>query len=234
MAGVTAGAVSPRNVPPSQLRSVLLYRDAIFFLEVVLFAARLRAHGKRVRCTCVAPRYTGNVTRRIVEPSEYAALAEIRYRIRQFVRGSDQAAMDSGLEPQQYQLLLTLRALPRRDDATIRRLSERLFLKHHSIVGMVDRLEARGYVRRVRGIRDQRQVLVTLLPNGRRALESVVQKRLHELRESTPILVEALSAILSESSRAKRDERPVRRGWSARSVRAKRKTKTPSQFAKSL
>lgn len=187
-----------------------------------------------MRCTCVAPRYTGKVTRRIVESPEYAALAEIRYRIRQFVRGSDQAAMDSGLEPQQYQLLLTLRALSRRDDATIRRLSERLFLKHHSIVGMVDRLEARGYVRRIRGIRDQRQVFVTLLPDGRRALERVVQKRLHELRESAPILVEALSAILSESSRTKRDELTVRRGVSARRARAKRKTKTRSRFAKSL
>lgn len=169
-----------------------------------------------------------------MESPEYAALAEIRYRIRQFVRGSDQAAMDSGLEPQQYQLLLTLRALPRREDASIRRLSERLFLKHHSIVGMVDRLEARGYVRRIRGIRDQRQVFVTLLPDGRRALERVVQKRLHELRESAPILVEALSAILSESSRTKRDELTVRRGVSARRARAKRKTKTRSRFAKSL
>ena len=45
-----------------------------------------------------------------VRDSEYAALAELRYRIRQFVQGSDQAALSAGIEPQQYQMLLVSHA----------------------------------------------------------------------------------------------------------------------------
>ena len=71
-----------------------------------------------------------------------------------------------------------------------------MILRHHSAVGLVDRLEERGYVRRDRSSRDQRQVCVTLLPRGKRALEHVAQRRLHELRSSGHALVAAISAIL--------------------------------------
>src|ERR1700756_1565308 len=111
--------------------------------------------------------------RRDIRESDYAALAEVRYRIRQFLRGGDEDTKAIGLEPQQYQLLLALRALPHQSDATIGLLAERLYLRHHSVVGLVDRLEERGYVRRYRNIRDQREVLVMLLPRGRAALERV-------------------------------------------------------------
>jgi len=134
-----------------------------------------------------------------VRAAEYAALAEIRYRIRQFVRGSDTAALESGLEPQQYQLLLALHTFPNPADASIRALSERLYLKHHSTVGLVDRLEARGYVKRLPSKRDQRQVIVALRPGGKQALERVVSQRLHELRESGPDLIRALTAVLRKS-----------------------------------
>lgn len=137
--------------------------------------------------------------RRDIRESEYAALAEVRYRIRQFLRGSDETAKAAGLEPQQYQLLLALRALPHQSDATIRRLADRLYLRHHSVVGLVDRLAARGYVSRYRNVRDQREVLVMLLPEGQEALEKVVQKRLHELRATGRELVKSVAYILEEN-----------------------------------
>lgn len=136
--------------------------------------------------------------RRKIQETEYAALAELRYRIRQFIHGSDQAARAVGLEPQQYQLLLALRAL-RKGDARIRCLAERLYLRHHTVVGAVDRLESNGYVRRRRSPTDHREVLVVLSPKGRSALDKVAMKRLHELRESGHALVAALSTILSTS-----------------------------------
>jgi DNA-binding MarR family transcriptional regulator len=135
-----------------------------------------------------------------IHNSQYAALAELRYRIRRFLRGGDDAAASAGLEPQQYQMLLSIRELPNYNDATIGRLAKRLLLRHHSAVGLVDRLEAHGYVRRVRSTRDQRQVCVILLPGGQRALEQVVCERLHELRESGHALVSALAAILKHSN----------------------------------
>jgi DNA-binding MarR family transcriptional regulator len=141
--------------------------------------------------------------KREIRNSEYAALAELRYRIRQFLRGSDDAAEAAGLEPQQYQMLLAIRELPDPNDASIGRLAERLLLRHHSAVGLVDRLEAHGYVRRMRSARDQRQVCVLLLPRGQRALERVVGERLHELRESGHALISALAAILKHTDAAR-------------------------------
>jgi len=154
-------------------------------------------------CDHIALRYAEGMKPEITE-ADYGALAELRYRIRQFVHGSDAAAEAAGLEPQQYQLLLALRGLPRQTQATIGCLAERLSLKHHSAVGLVDRLEEHGYVRRQRSGRDQRQVVVSLLPRGQRALENVVRARLHELREGGHALVDALTAILKDTASAGR------------------------------
>ena len=147
--------------------------------------------------------------KRAIYDSEYAALAEFRFRIREFLRGSDSAAEAAGLEPQQYQMLLAIRGLPPHLKASIRELADRLRLRHHSAVGLIDRLEVGGYVRRSRGSRDQRQVWVTLLPKGRRALERVVRQRLHELRGSGHALINALTSILKQSNTVAHSQRRV-------------------------
>ena len=147
--------------------------------------------------------------KRAIYDSEYAALAEFRFRIREFLRGSDGAAEAAGLEPQQYQMLLAIRGLPPHHKASIRELADRLLLRHHSAVGLIDRLEDSGYVRRSRGSRDHRQVWVTLLPKGRHALERVVQQRLHELRDSGQALIDALTSILTQSNTVARSQRRV-------------------------
>src|SRR5262245_66145164 len=85
-----------------------------------------------------------------ITTAEYQALAELRYRIRKFVREGDAVAAAAGLEPQQYLLLLMIRGIPAGQEATVRALAERLALRHHSVVELIDRLEAHGYVRRTR------------------------------------------------------------------------------------
>jgi DNA-binding MarR family transcriptional regulator len=127
---------------------------------------------------------------------EYRALAELRYLIRKFVGEGDAVARAAGLEPQQYLLLLALRGLPEREEATIRTLADRLALKHHSAVELIDRLEVHGYVRRSRSRDDRRRVLVALLPRGEKLLEQVARDRLGELRASGAALVKAISALL--------------------------------------
>ena len=131
-----------------------------------------------------------------ITTAEYRALAELRYLIRKFVGEGDAAARAAGLEPQQYLLLLALRGLPEGVEATIRTLAERLALKHHSAVELIDRLETHGYVRRSRNRDDRRQVLVALLPRGEKLLEQVAQDRISELRASGAALVKAISALL--------------------------------------
>lgn len=133
-----------------------------------------------------------------ISTAEYRALAELRYLIRKFVRDGDAVARAAGLEPQQYLLLLAIRGLPDNEEATIRALADRLTLKHHSAVELIDRLEARGYVRRSRSRDDRRRVLVALLPRGEKLLEQVARDRIGELRASGAALVKAISALLEE------------------------------------
>ena len=134
-----------------------------------------------------------------ITTGEYRALAELRYRIRHFLREGDAVAQAAGLEPQQYLLLLTIRGLPAEEEATIRTLADRLALKHHSAVELIDRLEAHGYVRRTRGRDDRRRVLVSLLPRGERLLEEVVRQRINELRSYGHELVRAIDQLLEKT-----------------------------------
>ena len=131
-----------------------------------------------------------------ITPAEYRALAELRYRIRRFLREGDAKSRDVGLEPQQYLMLLAIRGLPAGSPSTIQTLAERLALKHHSAVELIDRLETHGYVRRTRSRDDRRRVVVSLVPRGDRLLEQVAQNRISELRTSGEALVGAIEALL--------------------------------------
>jgi DNA-binding MarR family transcriptional regulator len=131
-----------------------------------------------------------------ITSSEYRALAELRYRIRLFLREGDATARAQGLEPQQYQMLLAIRGFEAGELATIGTLAERLAIKHHSAVELIDRLEKRGYVKRLRDKEDRRQVHVMLLARGEKALASVVEERISELRATGAALVRAIETIL--------------------------------------
>jgi len=139
---------------------------------------------------------------RAVSVAEYRALAEFRYQIRRFLNISEQAARAAGLEPQQYLLLLALRGLPEGKQATILTLAERLQLRHHSVVGLIDRLEKRGLVRRVRGKEDRRKVLISLTARGEQILGNLARKRLAELRATGPELVRALGAVIGATRKS--------------------------------
>ena len=133
-----------------------------------------------------------------ITTTEYRALAELRHRIRLFLREGDATARTAGLEPQQYMMLLAIRGLPVDEDASIRTLADRLALKHHSAVELIDRLEKHGYVRRSRSREDRRQVHISLLPKGHRILREVARQRISELRASGAALVAAIQALLEK------------------------------------
>jgi len=133
-----------------------------------------------------------------ISPAEYRSLAELRYRIRLFLREGDAAARAAGLEPQQYLMLLAIRGLRDGAAAKIQFLADSLLIKHHSAVELVDRLEKHGYVKRMRSREDRRQVLISLLPKGQRVLERVVQQRISEVRAGGNQLIRAIDALLEE------------------------------------
>jgi DNA-binding MarR family transcriptional regulator len=151
-----------------------------------------------------------------ITEEEYRALGELRYLIRRFLQEGDTKAKQVGLEPQQYLLLLAVRGLPAGEDATISTLANRLSLRHHSTVELIDRMEAHGYVKRVRGREDRRQVLVSLQARGEKLLETVVEQRIIELRGTGRALVAAISSLLesrvrSSKRKIERRQRAIRR-----------------------
>ncbi len=60
--------------------------------------------------------------------------------------------------------------------------AERLQIKPHSAVGLVNRLIAHGLVHREPDVTDRRQVYITLTPQGAEVLEQLTQAHRAELR----------------------------------------------------
>ena len=126
---------------------------------------------------------------------EYRALAEFRCQIRRFMGFSEEQVRAAGMEPQQHQLLLVIKGLPEGVTATIGELAERLQLKHHSTVELVNRLEKLGYVARTNGQQDRRQVMVHLTPSGASILRKLSLAHHQELEIAGPRLSKALRSI---------------------------------------
>jgi DNA-binding MarR family transcriptional regulator len=101
---------------------------------------------------------------------DFEALAQFRFGIRRYLRFSEETVRRDGLTPQQYQLLLALKGFPGRDWATVREIAERLQLRHHSVVELVDRAQAEDLVRRGPDPDDRRLVRVLLTERGERVL----------------------------------------------------------------
>ncbi len=133
----------------------------------------------------------------ILTSEDYTALGEFRYRIRHFLHFSESVAREEGLEPQQHQLLLAVRCLEQADGPTIGDIADHLLVRHHSAVGLIDRMVDRGLIERVRGTNDRRQVKVRLTPHGEEKLKRLSVIHRTELRNSGPALVEALGELLS-------------------------------------
>jgi len=135
----------------------------------------------------------------------FKAMAELRYQIRRFLRFSENAARQAGIEPQQHQLLLAVRGLPDVLKPTIGVLAERMQLQHHSTVELIDRLVERGFLFRLRSTNDKRQVLVKLTHNGEEFLKRLSLHHLQELQSAGPTFVKVLQSLIEESSSADRN-----------------------------
>lgn len=152
-----------------------------------------------------------------ISQSEYEALAGFRYALRQFLRFSEEAARAAGLEPQQHQALLAIRGFGGAGLVSVGDLAERLQVRHHSAVGLVDRLASLGLVRRDPSAEDRRRVLVRLTPVGRQTLGRVAGAHRSELRRIGPRL-ESFLRMLGGADRRARGQgvSPRRKGRSSR------------------
>ena len=127
---------------------------------------------------------------------DFKAMAELRYQIRRFLRFSENAAREAGIEPQQHQLLLTVRGLPDSLKPTVGVLAERMQLQHHSTVELIDRLVDRGFLCRLRATDDRRKVLVKLTHDGEEFLNKLSLHHMQELQTTGPKFVKILKTLI--------------------------------------
>lgn len=125
---------------------------------------------------------------RPINKAEYEMLANFRYALRQFVRFSETAVRAEGITPQQHQALLAIAGFPGREQVTMSELAERLQIRHHSAVGLVDRLVIQGLVMREPGEVDRREVYISLTAQGQDILAQLSAIHRQELRRIGPQL----------------------------------------------
>lgn len=152
-------------------------------------------------------------------PAEYEMLAAFRYTLRRFLAFTDRVAGTAGLTQQQYQALLALRAHAGAEPMTISELAEMMLIKHHSAVGMVNRLEEQGLVRRERSTHDARKVGLRLTTLGARTFDKLASVQRAELRRIGP----DMGRFMDYFARAA-DEAP--RPWKADGPQPGRKTRS--------
>jgi DNA-binding MarR family transcriptional regulator len=132
--------------------------------------------------------------------ADYQALAEFRYQIRRFLHFSEQVIKKAGLERGQYQLMLAIKGMPLGVRPRIRELANRMQIRHHSTVELINRLETGGFVHRTRAQDDRREVLLALTPKGEKVLSELALHHQQELRGAGPELVAALRRIMREGN----------------------------------
>ncbi len=130
-----------------------------------------------------------------ITKTEYEVLAEFRYALRRFMSFSEHAAKEVGITPQQHQALLAIKGFPGRDQITIGELSERLQIKHHSAVGLVNRLESEKLITRSPAEDDRRKVFISLTRRGLSVLGRLSQIHREELQRLSPQLRSLLKRI---------------------------------------
>jgi DNA-binding MarR family transcriptional regulator len=134
---------------------------------------------------------------------EYVLWAEFRYQIRLWTRISEEAALAAGLPPQHHQVLLALKGYPGEQAPRIADLAERMQLKHHSMVGLLDRMEKQGLIERV-PLGGGRGVSIVLTREGDQAITEVSRVLRPKLRVAGRDLINALTPLVEPSGRTRR------------------------------
>lgn len=135
----------------------------------------------------------GRTRRRKLERSDYQALSEFRYLLRCFLEFSQDAARKGGLTTRQHQALLAIKGFAEDRPVAIGDLAERLRIRHHSAVELVDRLCEAGLLVRVPDTQDQRRVLLSLTERTDEMLADLSVAHLDELSRIEPMLRRILS-----------------------------------------
>ena len=127
--------------------------------------------------------------------AEYETLAAFRYALRRFIHFSEEAARAAGITAQQYQALLAIKGFPGREKVTVGELAERLQLRHHSAVGLIDRLVTEKLAVRAASEADRRKVVIQLTGRGQNVVQKIAALHRSQLKQIGPEISELLGRL---------------------------------------
>jgi DNA-binding MarR family transcriptional regulator len=123
---------------------------------------------------------------------DYETIAQFRYEVRSFWHSPRSRRKRSGLSTQPYQALMAIRGFSIRAPVSIGDRAKYMLIRHHSAVGLVDRMVKLKIVSRSTDPSDGRRVLLGLTREGGRRLRRLYQIHVHELRTMGPTLTKML------------------------------------------
>jgi DNA-binding MarR family transcriptional regulator len=126
---------------------------------------------------------------------DYRALAEFRHALRQFLAFSEEAAAKAGLTAVQHQALLAIKGMSGTGQVSVGELAQWLGVRHHSCVGLVERLVGLGLIGKRADPRDGRRVVLRLTARSERKLAALSAVHRDELRRRSGTLGLLLAAI---------------------------------------
>lgn len=120
--------------------------------------------------------------------AQYARLLAFRVALRRFLSWSEGQANAVGLTAAQHQLLLAVRGHKDPAGPTITDIANYLLIRHHSAIGLLQRVEALGLVERQADPADQRLVRIRLTTPGHERIRALAASTIEELRRVAPLL----------------------------------------------
>ncbi len=130
-----------------------------------------------------------------ISQHDYQTLAAFRKALREFLRFSEEAALAAGIAPQQHQTLLVIGVGSAKDSVTVGDIAAHLQIKHHSAVGLVERMRTAGWIIKAQDESDARRVVLRLTTSGRRVLATLSAAHKSELTRLGPALRSMLQTL---------------------------------------
>jgi DNA-binding MarR family transcriptional regulator len=124
---------------------------------------------------------------------DYRLLARFRHLLRQFFAFSEESARAAGITVQQHQAVLSIKTC--NGQATVGELARDLMIRHHSAVGLIDRLVRAGFITRTPDPLDRRRVTLALTPRGEEVLQTISGANRQKLRSIAPLLKSVLAEL---------------------------------------
>jgi DNA-binding MarR family transcriptional regulator len=127
----------------------------------------------------------GQRERSLTQPTQpdFENLLAFRVALRRFQRWSEDQAGAVGLTHVQHQLLVAIKGHPGDQPPSVRQLADYLLLQSHSALGLVQRAETAGFVRRRPDPGDARVVRVELTEKGDQLVTELTKVTLAEMRK---------------------------------------------------